>query len=210
MQVNKKRVKDVTIIGAALLGGVAVYAGTRRYLYHRDYEAKLDEGKEERLKQLSPNGPHPGDILLFHHAHGTELAITLLSRSPFYHVGLYAGDKKAVEARVKGVLCDTIADREGDYLVIPAPQGRGKEALVWAETKIGAPYDHEDMWLIVVEHMITRLHLNYTQRGKYTCAQFVAEAYKQAGVDLFPDKDVNDLIPGDFAHLIPPELMPKT
>jgi hypothetical protein len=207
---GRKRVKDITVIGAALLGGYAVYSGTRRYLYHRDYVAKIDGMKEERLKQLAPNGPQPGDILLFHHARDTELVVTLVTHSPFYHVALYAGDEKAVEARVKGVLCDTIADREGDYLIIPAPLDKGKEALAWAESKIGAPYDHKDMWLIVLEHMITRLHLNYTQKGKYTCAQFVAEAYKQAGVDLFPDKDVNNLIPGDFARLIPPELMPQT
>ena len=78
---SKGRGKYAAIIGAALVGGYAVYAVTRRYLYRRDYVSKIDGMKEERLKQLSPNGPQPGDILLFHHARDTELAVTLL-RTP--------------------------------------------------------------------------------------------------------------------------------
>src|SRR5205807_36613 len=36
--------------------------------------------------------PRPGDVLLFHRATGLNRVITWFTRSPYYHVAIYAGD----------------------------------------------------------------------------------------------------------------------
>ena len=63
--------------------------------------------------------PHPGDILLFHNAKGSNNLIGWFTGSPFYHAAIYAGNGMAVEARTPGVLHDTLEDRSGNYIVIP-------------------------------------------------------------------------------------------
>jgi hypothetical protein len=39
--------------------------------------------------------------------------------------------------------------------------------------------------------------------GRYTCAELVVTAYQQAGVRLIPEKDVDEIAPGDLARLLP-------
>ena len=152
----------------------------------------------------TPRDPQPGDILLFHHARGENRFITLFTRSPFYHAAIYAGEGHAVESRPVGVRCNTLEGRENDFVVVPAPGGKGVEALVWARRQIGAPYDNLDVLVIILEHLFTRLHLNYTQGNRFTCGEFVARAFAEVGVRLIPDRDIEDVVPGDFARLLLP------
>lgn len=188
---------------ALLAGGAAGYA----YINHRRSRAV-----QYRFLSSSVStpfrSPQPGDILLFHNARGTNNLTGWLTGSPFYHVGLYAGNGQVVEARPRGVVQDTLRDRLHDFMVVPAPQGRGAAALAWAASKIGDSYDTLDVAVIVLEHLFTHLHLNYAPRDRFTCAEFVARAFAQVGVELFPDRDVAEVVPGDFARFLPPETLP--
>ncbi len=146
--------------------------------------------------------PRPGDILIFVRAHrGFDYVIKLFTLSRFYHAAIYAGDGRVIEARPKGVACNGLAGREGGYEIVPAPEGCGESALAWAKTQLGAGYDRADMLVVLLEHVFLRLHLNYTPSGKFSCAEFVATAFDHAGVRLFPDRDLNDIEPKDFARL---------
>lgn len=146
--------------------------------------------------------PQPGDILLFARAHrGFDYVIKLVTLSRFYHAGIYAGEQQVIEARPRGVACNGLEGRAGGYVVVAAPEGRGEAALAWAKTQIGAGYDRVNMFVILFEHLFVRLHFNITPRGKYSCAEFVATAFSQAGARLFPDRDLNDVEPKDFARL---------
>lgn len=146
--------------------------------------------------------PRPGDILLFARAHrGFDYIIKLFTLSRFYHAAIYAGDRHVIEARPRGVGRNSLEGREGAYTVVPAPEGRGEAALAWAQTQIGAGYDRVNMLVVLMEHVFMRLHLNYTPSGKFSCAEFVATAFDHAGVRVFPDRDLNDVEPKDFARL---------
>ena len=48
-----------------------------------------------------------------------------------------------------------------------------------------------------------RLRIHYEPVGKYSCAEFVAKAYAEAGVTLFPDIPLGDVEPADFARYLP-------
>ena len=142
---------------------------------------------------------NPGDVFLFFRPHRmVDYAYKLLMLSRYYHVAIYEGDGKVIEARPKGVGRHDLAGREGGYVVIPAPDGRGKEALDWAATQIGAGYDKMDNFVVALEHVFVRLHINKVPSGKYSCAEFIATAFFKAGIKLFPDRDLNDVEPKDF------------
>lgn len=150
--------------------------------------------------------PEPGDILLFGSATGLNRVITWFTRSPYYHVALYAGDDCVIEARPRGVIRRDLRGREGahDYVVVPTPQGKKGQALRWAEAQIGDGYDRLDVAVIVLERLFRHLHINHTPRGKFTCGEFVAMAFAEVGAPLFPDRAPAEIVPADFARYLTP------
>jgi len=154
--------------------------------------------------------PQPGDVLLFAHATGWNRLITFFTRSPFYHVAISAGDVLVVEARPQGVVCRDLRGPEGTHFcaILPDPDGQGLEALAWAQSQIGGKYDRWDTLVIILEHIFKHLHLNYAPPGRFSCGEFVARAFAEAGVRLFPDRDTAGIVPGDFACLLPPGVKP--
>lgn len=148
----------------------------------------------------------PGDILVFTNAQGENLVTTLATRSPYYHVGLYAGDKKVVEMRTPGVMTRDLSGEEGGhyFVVIPAPQGQGEAALAWSQANAKDKYDDVAVIVLILNRILFHLHLNYTPHDAYTCGEFVAAAYASAGVQLFPDMPLADVEPADFARYVPP------
>lgn len=158
----------------------------------------------------SPEMPQPGDVLLFAHATGLNRVITFFTRSRYYHVAIYAGDFHVVEARPQGVVSRDLRGPEGTHFcaILSNPAGKGDEALAWAKSQIGGKYDRWDILVIILEHVFTHLHLNYAPPGRFSCGEFVARAFQEAGARLFPDRDTDDIVPADFARLLPPDAQP--
>ncbi len=129
--------------------------------------------------------------------------ITGFTASPFYHAALYAGDNTVVEANTPGVLRRELRGRKEPFVVVPAPKGKGKLALTWAKTQIGDAYDDLDIAVIILDRLCRLLHFHYTPQGKFTCGEFIAVAFDKAGVRLFPEQELSEIVPGDFARLMP-------
>lgn len=146
----------------------------------------------------------PGDICLFYNARGICRLITWFTKSPFYHVGIYEGDEHVVESRPIGVIRRDL--REGgqnDYLVIPAPENQGVEALNWARQQIGDGYDVPGVAVLVLERLFTNLHINYkSPNTRFSCGEFVVCAFNNAGVDLLPGQKSGTVAPADFEVLL--------
>jgi uncharacterized protein YycO len=148
-----------------------------------------------------------GDLLLFFHARGTNRIITLVTKSPFYHVALSLGGERIVEARPKGVELNDLRKREGGevFTRVPAP-GSKEEALAateWAYSQVGDGYDATGAVAMVLDRAFVHLHINKVVGDRYTCGEFAALAYRKAGRDLFPDIEPEDVEPADFARLLP-------
>ena len=156
-----------------------------------------------RTPETSSLHPQPGDLLLFHNARGMNRMITVFTGSPFYHVALYVSKDRAIKATLKGVGYRDLRKRGNSYVVVPAPAGNGHAAVAWAQTQIGAAYDKFDLVIIVLDKLFRRIHFNYTSPGKYSCGEFVETAYEHAGARLIPDRDLDDVVPGDFARFVP-------
>ena len=186
-----------------LILGVCVGVGCFFYLKNRQAKdlENAEVSSDEIAIQDSPS-LNRGDILLFHNAKGINKFITVLTGSPFYHAALYSGDGNVVEAITSGVVNGDLSGREKDYVVVPSPQGRGEEAMLWAETQIGDAYDFIDLAFIFLERICKVIHFNYTSPSKYSCGEFVATAYDNAGVHNYPKKELSEVIPGDFAQFL--------
>ena len=167
--------------------------------------SRLIQKIEQRLADA-----RPGDILLFYHATGISHLIPVFTNSPFFHVAIYAGGNEVIECRPSGVIRRNLTQVEEDdvhyFIVIPAPVGTGRRALAWAETQIGSNYDHIGAVMMFLDRLFTSFHVQYVTPGAWTCAQFVAAAYEQAGVRLLPDLANDDVEPGDFARFLPDKI----
>jgi hypothetical protein len=168
-------------------------------------------GREETVaEEIARMRPEPGDILLFHQPERfRSRLICWFTRSPFYHVGIYAGEGKVIEARIPEVMCrDLYRQKDGfRFIVLRAPhRDAGKAALGWAESKIGIRYDVRSLTLLVLSRL-TGLRLcrcsQDTEQEQFICGNFVARAFAVAGVTLFPDRNEAEIVPADFARFAP-------
>ena len=88
--------------------------------------------------------------------------------------------------------------------MIPAPQGYGERALDWARSRIGDKFDRLGLLVILIDRVFRPLQIHYEPFGKYSCGEFVARAFREAGVVLFPELQDVDVEPADFARFLPP------
>lgn len=154
-------------------------------------------------KAANASAPRPGDILLFYNAIGLSRLITWLTKSPFYHAAIYEGNGFVVEARLRGVVRVHLKEIGEDFVVIPAPQNKGEEALAWASQQIGDDYAVWGAAAIAIDRLFLNLHFNRTtNHNRFTCGGLIASAFLQVGVDLFPQCSPDEIVPGDFARLI--------
>ena len=151
-----------------------------------------------------PINAQPGDILLFTHAKKWNRLITWFTKSRFYHVAIFEGDTFVVEARPRGVVRRDLNGPDGDryFVIASAPHSKGEAALRWAQARIGDGYDPIDVAVIVLETMFKNLNINYTSKHRFSCGEFVAKAYLEAGVNLFPDRKPERVVPADFARFL--------
>jgi len=145
-----------------------------------------------------------GGMLLFYRPRGPGVLVSLLTRSPYYHVAIVVDPKHVVEAMPNGVIQSDLQSKRGEHFVfIPPPsKSSGEKAVRWAKGKIGDGYDPKDLVAIVLNRMFGILRLHFVTGDRFTCAEFVATAFKRAGHDLFPSLDPEDVMPRDFARLL--------
>lgn len=169
----------------------------------KDQSSSLTPEQLQTLKQA-----RPGDLLLFNRAKKLNRLITWFTRSNYYHVGIFKGGTRVVEARPRGVVERDLNGPDGDksFVLIPAPGGEqtGRKALEWAETQVGDGYDPINVAAIVFDRVFSCWRLSYGLKHRYSCGELVAEAYEKAGEELFPNCAAESIVPAHFEKLLPP------
>ncbi|MBC7806056.1 MAG: hypothetical protein H7145_07880 [Akkermansiaceae bacterium] len=193
---KKSTARTLLLIGA---GALTWFAADRMGRLNRDAD-------EKRKIVAADRSPQPGDILLFYRPGVfADVFIQTMTGSRVYHTALFMESTErgpvVLEALTSGVQVSNLREtgREGDFVVVPAPLEKGREALDWARTKIGSPYDYKDGFVIGLEQVFEHLRVNYTLRGKYTCGELVAAAYEQVGIKLVTNKEPNEVSPADIS-----------
>lgn len=117
-------------------------------------------------------------------------AIRYGTHSPYSHAGFYDHDRKQTfSAMLRGgvIWRKPTADK---YLYLMAPGV--DEALKWALTQEGKPYD----WKAIMGFVADR---NWDNPGRWFCSELVAAAQAKVGHPLFNPAELPDLIvPGDI------------
>lgn len=176
----------------------------------RDYTKQEGEAASPRVEtvaeQIERLKPEPGDILLFHHPERfRSRLISWFTRSPFYHVGIYAGNGDVIEARIPEVMRRNLyTERDGyRFVVLRGPnQVKAAMALMWARKQLGARYDLWSLAALVASRLTGRPQICQGLCGdRFICGNFVVRAYAEAGVDLFPGRSANEIAPSDFGVL---------
>jgi len=164
----------------------------------------MDPAEAASFAQLT--SASPGDLLLFSQPKGGLGAIiSFVTKSPYYHVAIFDKDTFTIEARQRGVVRRDLRSKEGGHTwtVIPAPKGHGGRALAWARSQIGDQFSRFDFLVILMDRILGPLKIHYEPLGKYSCGEFVARAFREAGAVLFPDLQDADVEPADFARYVP-------
>ncbi|HUY77189.1 MAG TPA: hypothetical protein VMV29_10490 [Ktedonobacterales bacterium] len=164
-----------------------------------------------KVKSIPVDALKRGDIVLFG-PDGTPgaLLIQVATVSHYHHVALYDGHNNVIQAMPEGVCRSPLTH---PHLIGLRPQvawWRRRVALWWARTKLGDPYDTRSLFLIEMDRFVPGLRLDNPTADRFSCAVFVAEAYRAAGVDLFPGHRWQDLVPKDFALMLPHKHRPHT
>lgn len=200
MSFNAKQERIWKVLG--MLAGIGVLVGILAINQRRKQNAAVGENTDSSDGNTAGTAViKPGDILLFHHARGLNKLITGFTNSPYYHAAIYSGNRGVVEARTSGVQCGNLQGRERDFVVVPMPPEHGKIALQWATTQLNDTYSYVDLGIIILDRFCRFVHFNYTPKGKYSCGEFVAIAFDRAGMRLVPDRDLNNVVPGDIARV---------
>ena len=153
-----------------------------------------------------PNGPLPGDILLFTHATGLSRLIPWFTGSRYYHCGLYEGNNRVLEARPQGVVRRNL--KQGTlypFRVIPMPREGHVRALDFIRRRLGSTYDPIDIAFIIMRHTFPLLRIHYNNHCSFTCGELLVRAWRAGHHDLFPDQSASEIIPADFSRFLPPD-----
>jgi hypothetical protein len=161
---------------------------------------------KRRRALARPNGPQPGDILLFSHARGVAKLVPWFTKSRYYHCGLYEGGGRVLEARPNGVVRRDISrNSKMVFRTIPMPDNEGRAALDWAREQLGCKYDMMDVVFIVLRTYFPHARFPYANRCAFFCSEIPVLGWRHAGLDLFPGKRAQEIIPGDFEQFLPPD-----
>lgn len=111
-----------------------------------------------------------------------------------------------LEARPSGVVRrDLRKETNMVFRVIPMPEDAAPKALEYVRCCLGANYDILDVVFIILRQYLPELRFTYSNHNSFVCSELVVLAWRNAGLDLFPDKVAATIIPADFEKFLPPD-----
>jgi uncharacterized protein YycO len=207
--------KSSRLLRAVFAVSCVVFGVYSWFKIFRSPETKPQDGEPDG--EIDPDLPfaRAGDILLFNRAQGLNRLITWFTHSHFYHVGIALGENRVVEARPRGVVIRDLTGPDGDkrFQIIPAANVGGSEtaerAMNWALSRVGDGYDPFNVLSLVCDRVFTHINWNASLPRHWTCGEFVATAYENAGAPLF-EKSAASVAPVDFQQFLPSQSQPRS
>ena len=75
--------------------------------------------------------------------------------------------------------------------------------MEWALTQVGDGYDPVNILGIILDRLFACTTCSLTLPDRWSCGEFVATAFAEAGEDLFPGDDITTVVPADYALFLP-------
>lgn len=129
--------------------------------------------------------------------------------APVQHALVYVGNGMVVQAMPTGA--ELIPLEKANPVVqwstglIPLTSYQGHLVVHEAVQLVGTPYSFLDYLSIALErlHVRPKFVRDYVESSQHLiCSQLVVEAYRRAGVELFPNTFPGDCTPGDLYRLL--------
>ena len=164
----------------------------------------MNQADLDRIKLLQP-----GDVLLIRYLPPWVIGwlIQTISRDVWSHAALYVGNGNVIEAKGGGVKRNTLEKvlkwtkwRADRYPYLALNNDKKNNLLAWAFSRIGWGYDFSSVGYILVLYLLDWLGIvknikNYSnpfnRKNSFYCSEFVVEAYRSQGINLFPGGDIN-------------------
>lgn len=132
-----------------------------------------------------------------------DKAISTTTGSKISHLAVMKNDTEIIESLSKGLQVSQLSDKKGQYLQLRykhiTPQQADK-IIEFLTDKLGTKFDFMQLFEILIFRLFRqRIHL--CDPGKYICVESVNEAFKYAGINLFPKVKTEDL------HFIDPGMI---
>lgn len=143
----------------------------------------------------------PGDILLTaRQGHGTSAAIRIGTFSKFSHAAIAGETGIFLEAQGEGVrrlaaVRLAIADPKNVRLLRLLPDVKNGLACAGLAAAVAQKYVSRGFWLAgTMASVVPGIRLD--NRSRFFCSHLVAQAYREAGVELLPHKEPAKVYPG--------------
>lgn len=157
--------------------------------------------------------PLPGDIGLVRISGITgklvSLGQRLIGSGGYYtHAFVVVNGGMVVQAQPGGAervaLSEAVGNRRVAYSAFSLTDATRQAIVSAADSLVGTPYSFLDYAAIGAARLtgLAALERYTSDDGHMICSQLADEAYGRAGIDLFPDRLVGDVAPGDIARLI--------
>ncbi len=122
------------------------------------------------------------------------------------HAFIVLHDGYIIEAMPRGAVFDRVSKYPNAvYSKFNLTDDQRDDICIEAIKMHGTPYSFLDYLALAATHFNIRpepIRARVADSGKMICSQLCAEAYRRAGVDLFPDKRLPmDVTPGDLSRL---------
>lgn len=133
----------------------------------------------------------------------------------YTHAFIYIGDGLVVEAMPRGAQIDDsakydFAHTKTVYAQLDLTAVQRHDIVLQALKLVGTPYSFLDFLALGLTHYKIKpgwVRRRVQNSGHMICSQLVTEAYRRAGIELFPDKRLSqDVTPGDLAESLEWEL----
>jgi uncharacterized protein YycO len=130
------------------------------------------------------------------------------SGSRFTHAFVVVADGWVVQAEPGGArlvpLTSAVGGRETLYSDLDLTDDQRKAVALKALRLAHTPYSYLDYLAIAARRLFgaSFLECYVEDSGHMICSQLVDEAFREAGIELFPGRVSGDVTPGDLARLI--------
>ena len=146
-----------------------------------------------------------GDLIFYKRANLISYVVAFVTRSPYSHVALAVSETEVIESNVIVNTWKTNFNTE-ETVVVKRYENltseQQKKIVEYAHSKIGTRYDYfaAVRWFLRIVFKRTQ-KINESEKRLY-CSEMIDRAYKQAGIDLVPDRSTGDVTPGDLYNSV--------
>jgi hypothetical protein len=139
------------------------------------------------------------DIIACYPTSWFSYLIQKITKKDITHIAISIDDKYVMETSYNGIKMSKLED-VGKYKILRCKYltyAQKKGIVEYVKDKVDVKYDFILILNIFLEKLF-RIDLDWHDKQRLICVELVINAYKSQGIDLLPDIEFDDIVPGDL------------